>query len=333
MPHPRALLAALCITLVLAAVPALAQGPSETAQYTVRFDATWSAATHPVEFPPQPHFSALIGATHQADLRFWEPGTNASHGIKNMAERGRTRPLAAEVETAIAAGTANQVLQGGGIFPSPDFLDLSFTMDRDFPAVTLVTMVAPSPDWFVGVSALPLFEDGGWVQERVVELFAYDAGTDSGTTFLSPDLATMPPVPVHRIQGGSLGNGVPLGTFTFTRTDSDPPEPLALRSGRFLVSVEWETQDGTRGYGQGSALSGDSGIFWFFNPANVEMLIKVLDGCAAFNHYWVFAAGLTNVGVEISVTDTTTGAVKSYDNPLGIPFEPIQDTRAFATCP
>jgi hypothetical protein len=166
-----------------------------------------------------------------------------------------------------------------------------------------------------------------------VELFAYDAGTDSGTTFLSPDLATMPPVPVHRIQGGSLGNGVPLGTFTFTRTDSDPPEPLALRSGRFLVSVEWETQDGTRGYGQGSALSGDSGIFWFFNPANVEMLIKVLDGCAAFNHYWVFAAGLTNVGVEISVTDTTTGAVKSYDNPLGIPFEPIQDTRAFATCP
>ena len=46
-------------------------------------------------------------------------------------------------------------------------------------------MVAPSPDWFVGVSGLPLFENGQWVEERRIDLVPWDAGTDSGTTFES----------------------------------------------------------------------------------------------------------------------------------------------------
>lgn len=348
MTHPRAiqlrprrvlLVAALLaggLAAALAVSPAWGQTPSPTAQYTVRFDATWSAASHPVDFPPGPHFSALIGATHQPDLRLWQEGTLASHGIRMMAEEGRTRPLAAEAETAIAAGTADQVLQGGGIFPSPGTTEFSFEIDEDFPAVTLVSMVAPSPDWFVGVSGLSLREGGGWVQQKVVQLFAYDAGTDSGTTFLSPNLATVPPVPVSRIQGAQLGNGVPLGTYTFTRTDADPPPPpppLALQGGRFLVRVAWQKPDGTRGVGHGTALTDDSGTFWFFAPSNLELLVKVLDACPAFDHYWFFAAGLTNVGVEIEVEDTATSTTRRWENAIGETFAPIQSTNAFPTCP
>jgi len=82
-------------------------------------------------------------------------------------------------------------------------------------------------------------------------------------------------------------------------------------------------------------LTSDSGYFWFFNPANIEVVVKVLRACSqAAPRYWVFAAGLTNVEVTLQVTDTQAGgSPKTYLNPLNTPFQPIQDTDAFATCP
>jgi hypothetical protein len=60
----------------------------------------------------------------------------------------------------------------------------------------------------------------------------------------------------------------------------------------------------------------------------------VLDGCTANHAFWVFAAGLTNVGVSLHVTDTSNSStVRTYTNSLGTAFLPIQDTGAFATCP
>jgi PKD repeat protein len=109
---------------------------------------------------------------------------------------------------------------------------------------------------------------------------------------------------------------------------------LCLNAGRFRVTAAWQKQDGTTGDGSAIPLTNDSGYFWFFNSANIEVVTKVLNGCVApFNSYWVFAAGLTNVKVTLTVTDTSTGAVKTYVNPLGTAFLPIQDTSAFSTCP
>lgn len=79
-------------------------------------------------------------------------------------------------------------------------------------------------------------------------------------------------------------------------------------------------------------LSDQSGYFWFFESTNVEIVVKVLDGCAINDHFWVFASGLTNVEVGITVTDTETEATKQYGSPFGTPFPPIQDGAAFA-CP
>jgi len=61
------------------------------------------------------------------------------------------------------------------------------------------------------------------------------------------------------------------------------------------------------------------------------MVIKVVDGRVVNNRYWVFAGGLTNVNVVTTVTDTQTGAFKTYTNPQGTAFQPIQGTSAFAT--
>jgi len=80
-------------------------------------------------------------------------------------------------------------------------------------------------------------------------------------------------------------------------------------------------------------LTTDTGYFWFFAASNVEFVIKILNGCALNNRYWVFAGGLTDVRVDIRITDLAAGAVRTYANPQGRAFQPIQDTGAFATCP
>jgi hypothetical protein len=108
---------------------------------------------------------------------------------------------------------------------------------------------------------------------------------------------------------------------------------LCLNNGRFQAQVQWTAGDGSTGAGQAVPLSGDTGYFWFFSPNNVEMVVKVVDGCSVFSTFWVFGGGLTNVNVVLTVTDTKTGAVRTYTNPQGTAFQPIQDTGAFSTCP
>jgi hypothetical protein len=212
--------------LVAAALAASCTGQSptepssadETAQYRVTFDTPWSAATHPVDYPSDSHFSRLVGGTHNAGVAFWRDGSLASQGIKDMAERGRTSPLDQEVAAAVTAGTAGRVLLGPAIDQTPGSAALVFEISSRHPLVTLVTMVAPSPDWFVGVSGLNLFENGQWIGERRIDLVPWDAGTDSGATFRSADVVTVPPAPISRILVPPFGGvSPPLGTFTFAR--------------------------------------------------------------------------------------------------------------------
>jgi len=108
---------------------------------------------------------------------------------------------------------------------------------------------------------------------------------------------------------------------------------LCLQGGRFKVTAEWETPGGQSGTGKAHQLTDETGYFWFFAESNVEVVVKVLDACGAFDRFWVFAAGLTDVGVELRVEDTATGAVRTYPHPAGKPFQPLQDTNAFETCP
>ena len=115
--------------------------------------------------------------------------------------------------------------------------------------------------------------------------------------------------------------------------DPNDPQSLCLSNDRFQVEVDWRTDQGTSGQGQAIELTPDTGYFWFFQEENVEIVVKVLDACSFADRFWVFAGGLTNVEVNITVTDTQTGTIQTYGNPLNTPFQPIQDTNAFATCP
>lgn len=107
---------------------------------------------------------------------------------------------------------------------------------------------------------------------------------------------------------------------------------LPLRNGRFLACARWETTAGQRGSGVPANWSDESGGFWFFDDANLELFVKLLDGCGVNGHYWLYVSGLTDVGVDLALLDTWTGAVRSYSRPRGVPFAAIQDVDAFSTC-
>jgi hypothetical protein len=109
---------------------------------------------------------------------------------------------------------------------------------------------------------------------------------------------------------------------------------LCLNNGRFAVTTQWTKPDNTTGQGNAIPLTGDAGYFWFFDASNIEAVVKVLNGCGLDSAYWVFAAGLTNVQVDLKAIDTQTGIVYDKQNPQGNAFVPIQDTHAFPTsCP
>ena len=107
------------------------------------------------------------------------------------------------------------------------------------------------------------------------------------------------------------------------------PAALCLEDGRFQVRVDWQSSPlGPSSSAAAELLTGDTGYFWFFDDANVEVVVKVLDGTAINGHYWVFFGTLSNVRFEVSVTDVQTGRTKTYVNPEGYMFS-IADTLAF----
>ena len=191
-----------------------------SATYRVVFEATWSASTHPTSFPGGAHFSPLIGAVHSDGASFWARDGTATPGIESMAETGGTGPLTAEIQAEIPAN-ALAVVNGSGIRSPGSTTIQAITLREDFPLVTLVTMIAPSPDWFVGVSGLSLHDaDGSWIEELEVVLYPYDAGTDSGPNYTSANDDTRPKEPIRSLRGEHPFSDAPIGTFTFTRTDA-----------------------------------------------------------------------------------------------------------------
>ena len=112
-------------------------------------------------------------------------------------------------------------------------------------------------------------------------------------------------------------------------------DTLCLGSRRFRIEVSWRTQDGNTGRGRVIPQGDRSGLVWFFDPENIEMLIKVLDACSVpgLEAHWVFFAATTNVDFTVEVTDTATGLTREYFNPGGQAAQPIQDTLTFRTCP
>ena len=191
--------------------PPVARGE---ARYAVTLDATWSAATHPDAFPPNPHFSRLTGAAHAEGLSLWSAGAPATAGVRGMAETGATAALRAEVE---ALGARAAYVEGGPVRTSPGTAAAEIAVSDARPLATVVAMIAPSPDWFVGVDGLDLRTGDGWAGRLTVELRVWDAGTDAGASYTAADAPDVA-VPVGPVAYAPLA-GTTVGTLTFNRVE------------------------------------------------------------------------------------------------------------------
>ncbi len=202
--------------------------------YRLVVDNTWSELTHPGLFPVDAHFSWIAGATHTSQTSFWNEGQLATPGIQRMAEIGETSNLYnymgsnpglnLEVNAAITAGDADQFLEWrhwfcpvGTSHASCGTKTVEFDVDENFPLVTLVTMLGPSPDWFVGISGMSLRQNGQWIPKIVVDLRPYDGGTRDANTFNLFGPLTNPQEPVSLITAasGQIITPASLGTMTF----------------------------------------------------------------------------------------------------------------------
>ncbi len=179
------------------------------ATYKITVDVTWKA-----EGLNGPHYTTVIGGVHSAAISFWKLGGLATEGIKEMAEMGGTTALASEVKTAISAHTAQAVIQfGGGSAPGKSAGTVQVTPDS--PLVSFGSMLAPTPDWFIGVSGLSLCEAGAWLPTQAMDAVVYDAGTKDGADFDYGFPETQPPVPIgYSVKFQNLASA---GTITFDK--------------------------------------------------------------------------------------------------------------------
>ena len=132
--------------LVLTAIAALLPSAQALAQDVVRYrldlDISWSAETHPFEFPPVAHLTRLIGATHHSRYAMFADGQTASSGLQSVAERGRTAILAAELEDAKDRERVGATFEGAALDAVPGRTSATFTVTEKHSLVSFVTMVA-----------------------------------------------------------------------------------------------------------------------------------------------------------------------------------------------
>ena len=183
------------------------------ATYELLFTKLWWPDSHPTDYPSTAHFSGLAGSTHSSDVSFWNLGELATRGIQDIAERGNKAVFSTEVNSALTSGTADRYLSYFGISGDRVSRTETFQIRESFPLATIVSMLAPSPDWFVGISSFDMRAEGEWVSSAHFDLFPWDAGTDDGITFFSDNLPASPHQPIQLLDTFPFEGTGPVATF------------------------------------------------------------------------------------------------------------------------
>ncbi len=217
---------------------------ADTATYQLTVYNGWNQEHHKPGAPlfesvVQPHFSHLGGGTHNANLDVWSVGGLSSPGMKKMQETGwidepsSNVDLKNEFDSHIANGVAHSFLNypiPNPWFPAGTETILEFEITDTHPLVTLVSMLGPSPDWFIGVDSLNLREGDLWREVVEVDLYTHDGGTrsrDDQFALFGPLETPQKPIALITDTDDTLLKGsLPIGKFTFELLSVDPPTLL-----------------------------------------------------------------------------------------------------------
>jgi hypothetical protein len=191
------------------------------ARYTITVTGKWASPAFTV--PANVHYTYFVGMVHNSNAYLWKEGVKASPGTESVAETGNTIPILAEIDSMIAAKNAIGLI--AFIPPSATGSQgVNIYCNSNYSFVSFESMLAPTPDWFVGVSGINLYNNKNWVADTIINLYARDAGTEDGDVFGYNNLATSPQQNVHLLlasQAMVLANGnpvlAPIATARFTR--------------------------------------------------------------------------------------------------------------------
>lgn len=191
---------------------------SQDATYKIEFISNWSSGTHPTDYPSNAHWSALVGATHNTNISFFEIGKPATNGVEVVAESGSNTDFINEINTSISNGDAYEVIEGGGLSSGPGTITIdNVNVDANFPLISLISMIAPSPDWVVQINNLKLTDDNdNWKTSISIDVYATDAGTDNGVTYGSNNDDTSPAANISSLEDTAPFSDQIVGTFKLT---------------------------------------------------------------------------------------------------------------------
>ena len=185
----------------------------EMARY--RVDVTFSWADPDLDA----HWSRLIAFAHSSRYSLFQDGETASSGLALVATNGRVSVLEAALAEGRRRGRVGAHLVLPGI-ESPGSFSFELDVDERLNRIAFATMLAPSPDWFSGVSGIALRMDGLWRDRVEVPLWPWDAGADSGPEYTGPNVETPPRQSVRLLTHPDLLTAdalKPIGQATFTR--------------------------------------------------------------------------------------------------------------------
>lgn len=221
-----------------------------------------------------------------------------------------------------SAGTGIDTIEPGSEVPAPGKVTAAPGGTVDFHAALLSPTEGPpaSATWYVNGTAA-----GSGATFKFVPPAAGDYTVELKTRDTTPM--------VKAAMAGSALESSRIWTVNAGGTAAASPctgagRDLCLLGNRFRVQVDWRNQHGgNSGQGTPVPLSAETGYFWFFNAGNAELMVKILDGRGVNGKFWVFYGSLSDVEYTITVTDTTTGATKTYRNPPGN-MASVADTSA-----
>ena len=220
-------------------------------KYRVTFDIDWNSTNFPIDYLSGAHFSKLIGWSHDGSQTLFKVGSQATAGIKNMAETGATSPLNGEFDELIEKEKGFNYFIGGNLGKGSGSIVLDVEVTEKYPSVTLATMIAPSPDWYIAVVNINLLTNNSFVDQKVVEAKVYDAGTDNGVTFTSKNEVTSPQQSITLFVDVPLGNGSELlSTIATNNLNANSLElKLNIRNanGEILIATKTNVSDSFNG--------------------------------------------------------------------------------------
>jgi len=189
--------------------------PQETTNktsYKCTFRNLWTKERHPQNFPKElGRWGGPIMYTHTLQFQPWANGKSVTPGIEKIAEDGFTDTFIQEMDQQGTQVKDYSNNPGNGFFVSDeDFVHMPpIEANFAFPYLSVIAGMSPSPDWYTGFYSFWLIDENArnWYDHIKIQTFAWDAGSDAGTTYDSSNSDLDPGIAISRFRGATKLEG------------------------------------------------------------------------------------------------------------------------------